>query len=413
VNPSSPYLDGAEAADFLGIKRETLYAYASRGLVRSEPGPKGRGRRYLREDLERLKARHDARSGHGPVAASALRWGEPVLASAITELTPQGPRYRGQLAVDLAAENAPIERVAALLWGEEPSALAWPKPKLEVSAAKLASMLEAPGSSAPLVGLQLAVPALAAMDPARFDAPVASELVRARSLLFRMAALAGVARDAASVRAAMAAQSVAEALLIALGVAEPEPGEVAAVDAALVLLADHELNASSFAVRVAASAGADLYACVCAGLATLSGPRHGGVCDRVEALVAEVGRPERAASVLVERSRRGEVVPGFGHTLYPEGDPRGTPLLTRATELAPEARAVKVLVAILEAMRGPGRPLPTVDAGLVAIAAALRLPPGSATAVFAIGRTVGWVAHAIEQREAGYLLRPRARYVGV
>src|ERR671912_753006 len=95
-------LSGREAAELLGVKRETLYAYASRGLVRSEPGGPGRGRLYNREDLERLKARHDARSGHGPVAAGALRWGEPVLESAITEVTPRGPRYRGQLATQLA-----------------------------------------------------------------------------------------------------------------------------------------------------------------------------------------------------------------------------------------------------------------------------------------------------------------------
>src|SRR5439155_21588512 len=102
---------------------------------------------------------------------------------------------------------------------------------------------------------------------------------------------------------------------------------VRALNRALVLSADHELNSSTFAGRVAASVGADVYACVAAALAAFSGPRHGGACDRIEALLAETGRPERAATAIEERRRRGELVPGFGHQLYPGGDPRTPPLL--------------------------------------------------------------------------------------
>ncbi|MDC0676049.1 helix-turn-helix domain-containing protein, partial [Nannocystis radixulma] len=109
------FVSGKEAAALLGVKRETLYAYASRGLVRSEPGGAGRERRYSRDDLERLKARRDARSGHGPVAAGALRWGEPVLESALTAIEAAGPRYRGRPAVELA-EATSFEAVAELLW---------------------------------------------------------------------------------------------------------------------------------------------------------------------------------------------------------------------------------------------------------------------------------------------------------
>src|SRR5262249_9768773 len=126
-------------------KRETLYAYASRGLVRSEPGEKGRGRRYQREDLERLRARRDARSGHGPVAAGALRWGEPVLESALTGLTSSGPRYRGHLAVTLSA-RAPFESVAELLWSgalpDEPPS--WSARGLGLAVRPLRSLLPSP-----------------------------------------------------------------------------------------------------------------------------------------------------------------------------------------------------------------------------------------------------------------------------
>ena len=184
---------------------------------------------------------------------------------------------------------------------------------------------------------------------------------------------------------------------------------------ALVLLADHELNASAFAVRVAASARADLYACLSAGLAAASGPLHGGSCDRVEALVREAARAASPRAFVRERLRRGEALPGMGHPLYPEGDPRARLCSSAAAGARSPARSARwrTLTGVLDAARDLGLPPPSVDFGLVAVALALRLPRGTAASLFVIGRAAGWVAHALEQREAGFLLRPRARYVGV
>ena len=408
--PAADFISGREAAALLGVKRETLYAYASRGLVRSEPGGPGRERRYSREDLERLKARRDARSGHGPVAAGALRWGEPVLESALTAIDPAGPRYRGHPSAELAATHT-LEAVAELLWSGTLPAAATPwqvaGPGLRV--ASLTALL--PPAAPPLLTLALAVPALAAADPDRFNHAPAPEAARARALMLRMAALAGAGLDPTQVKPALAEPTLAGALLVSLGAAAT-PRAVLLMRRALVLCADHELNASAFAVRVAASAGADLYACVSAGLATLSGPRHGGVVDRVDALLDEIGRPEHAARVVHDRARRGEEIPGFGHPLYPAGDPRGAQLLAAADQHAPRSPRLRSIAALLAAMHEAGREPPTLDLGLASIGAALGLPPRSAVAIFAVGRAAGWRAHAFEQRAAGFLLRPRARYVG-
>ena len=127
-------------------------------------------------------------------------------------------------------------------------------------------------------------------------------------------------------------------------------------------------------------------------------------------LIDEIGEPERAEQVVYARQRRGESIDGFRHPLYPEGDPRGAALIRLAELLAPESPGVRTFLALVEAMRNAEAGYPNIDAGLVALALALELPPGSAVGIFAIARSAGWVAHMLEQYEAGYLVRPRARY---
>jgi citrate synthase len=416
-NQRSDLLDARAASRFLGVKVATLYAYASRGLVRSEAGAKGRARRYVRSDLERLKQRGLARSGHGPVAAGALRFGEPVLTTAISSITSDGPAYRGESAIALGRAGYSFEAVAELLWS---GALAVDRAWAGEEAAALVQKLgrAVPVGYPPLVTLLAAVPRLALLDEDRFSAPPEAEWGRARRLARAMALIVsrshekdtkeGHGKD--SGRAS--AETMADAVCIALGKAPSRARE--AVNLVLVLTADHELNASTFAARVVASTGADLYACVTGALAALSGPRHGALSDRVESLLDEVGEPRRARDVVALRSSRGERIPGFGHPLYPDGDPRVPPLLDMAREVAGkrELADLELALSVASAMERSGRERPNLDFGLVSLVRALGLPRGSAAGLFALGRTAGWVAHALEQREAGYLLRPRAEYVG-
>jgi citrate synthase len=175
--------------------------------------------------------------------------------------------------------------------------------------------------------------------------------------------------------------------------------------AALVLSADHELNASTFTVRCIASTGAALPAALQGGLAALSGPRHGGMTGRVEALFEALERDGDPQRLIAGRVARGESVPGFGHLLYPAGDPRGAALLA----LAEPDDLTAGLVRVVADLTGQ---LPSLDIGLVALARRLYLPAGSAAALFAIGRTAGWLAHALEQVGQNRLIRPRARYTG-
>jgi citrate synthase len=398
------WLSSRQASDRLGVKLATLYSYASRGLIESLPGQGTRARLYAKDDVERLRTRHDARSGHGPVAAGALRFGEPVLETSISDVCPEGPRYRGQLATDLCRAGVSFERVAELLWtGTLPEA-AGPAASSSCNAAQLWSLFTG-HASLPKMALMLS--ALALADEDRHAASDAAEFARAR-MLFHWLAQAASVRP----RRQLAASRVAGTLLAALRVPQ-KPSLVNAVDRALVLCAEHELNASTFAARVAASAGADLYACLGAAVHTLSGSAHGGMCDRVEALIGTIGDRARATRTVREWLARGEQLPGFGHPLYAAGDPRATLLLELAATHGARSEQAKTAFALLEAMKRGGHPEPTLDIGLVTLCLCLELPPGSAACIFAVGRSAGWVAHALEQRAAGYLLRPRARYVGV
>jgi citrate synthase len=402
------WVDAAAAIRLLGVKRETLYAYASRGLVRSVVAPPGsRGHLYLREDLERLRARRDARSGHGPVAAAALKWGEPVLTSAITRLDASGPAYRGVPAVRLAETGTSFEATAELLWTgtaprERPAWQRLPRATLSAVAAHV------PRGTPPLQTMLLVAPALGVRDPARVHLAEEAEHERARRLIGALAATMGGGLGAPVADA----PTIAGLALQALGVLRPTGRSLALVEKALVLSADHELNASTFAARVTASAGADLYACVTAALAVITGPLHGGAADRVAALVDEVGHPDRARAVVTARAARGEIIPGFGHTLYRDGDPRAQPLLDGARAIGGRRRSLAALFALADAVRALRGEAPTVDLGIVAIALALGLPAGAPSALFALGRLAGCVAHVVEQRAQGFLLRPRAHYVG-
>lgn len=394
-------MSAREAAGELGVALPTLYAYVSRGLIRSESAGEGkRARRYRAEDVRRLKERADRRRDPKRAAEGALSWGTPVMESAITLIQEDGLYYRGRDVLRLA-RGSTVEEVAALIWTGDPAAASGLFPEgLVVLSPRLR---EARGSVADLATLEAfgaLLPLAAAEDPAAYDLrPVAVARAGARIL-----------RALAAVAAGDGDGSVAEVL--AGGWTPAEPDAAALIGAALILCADHELNVSAFTARCVASSGATPYAAVAGGLAALSGTRHGGQTELVEALLREVRGGGDARSVLAGRLRRGEAIPGFGHSLYPEGDPRGRELLALAAGARPHSPDVALSRSVSEAAREAIGEEPTLDLGLVTLARVLGLPPGAPLALFALGRTIGWIGHAIEQYESGSLIRPRARYTG-
>ncbi len=394
------YLTAQEAAAELGVSRATLYSYVSRGLVRSEAlGDKQRQRRYRTEDIQRLKERKELRRNPAKTAEQALSWGVPVLESGLTLITNGRLYYRGQDALDLAL-NSSLEAVASLLWSGSSRT---PLPK-EVEAASPASPSsnQSWGGLAPVNAFQAALIRAEFEDPAAFDLRPESVAHKGLSILRLLARIAARENDNPGAGIAQTLQA---------GWSPTRPEAVRLINAALVLCADHELNVSAFTARCVASAGSSPYAAVIAGLAALQGVKHGGVTRRVQALFQEVANPGRAQTVLSGRLKRGEAIPGFGHRLYPDGDPRARLLL----ELLRDSAASKPLdlaeAIARQAQRLIGE-LPTIDFALVCLAGALDLPEDAAIMTFAIGRTVGWLAHAIEQYRTEALIRPRARYTG-
>jgi citrate synthase len=395
------YLSSGQAAEELGIRLPTLYAYVSRGIVRSEAVEgKGRARRYRAEDVRRLKERKDGRRDPEGVVEGALHWGMPVLESGITLIDGGGLYYRGRDVVDLAGEKS-IEETAALIWtGDEAMARALFPPEMSGPSLRIRNVVDSVTGLTPVEVFQVLLPVAVAEDPAAYDLrPDAVARTGARILRLMTDVVAGESIPGL-------------AGTLQRGWSPDSPGAADLLGAALVFCVDHELPVSTFAARCVASSEATPYAVVLAGLAALGGVKHGGEIELVQAFLREVEDAGDARAVISGRLRRGERIPGFGHSLYPEGDPRGAGLLRLTARAYPESMAVVLSDTAAGEMLRLMDEHPTLDFALATVARTLALPPGGAVALFALGRTVGWIGHAIEQYRSGSLIRPRARYVG-
>ncbi len=382
-------LESEEAARRLGVKLPTLYAYVSRGLLVSHPSEDSRRRLFDVDDVEQLARR--SRGGRRVESRLAS------VTTGITQIRHDGPYYRGHPVAALAT-GAPFEDVADLLWRSAPAPKEWsptrlPRPpKLETSDL-----------------LKWVTVLCGARDRFRSDRREEFVLRAARRLITTMVDTLPHAADTRGAGAGSTAARLARHL-VPTSLPAPARAELdRTVDTALVLLADHELATSTVAVRVAASTRADLYDAILAGLGTIAGPLHGGASQLAHTLLVEAERDgvDRAMNECLRWQR---VLPGFGHTVYKQGDPRVAPLLECFERLArPEQRAlVRSLMELASEHDVPG---PNVDLALASIAWATQMPTDAGRTIFTIARVAGWTAHFIEELgERPLRFRARAVY---
>jgi citrate synthase len=423
MTPEEEWLSAEEAARRLGIKRETLYAYVSRGMLSRRRPAGGRESRFDPAEVARLAGR--ARSG-GRSGSLDL-----VIDSALTLLEPGGRLWFRGWDAEEACTTASFERVAAWLWTGQAEAFdeaPFAAPDAVLAVAQAAAGL-LPVGTPPFDRARVAVAAAATADPLRFDRrPDGVAAAGRRIVALVVDSLPPAGRDArggADAEAAGAGQlgadgesevgagtsSIAQRLWSRLC---PEPGspeQVAVLNAALVLLADHEMASSTLAARVAASTWADPYLVVSAGLAVLGGPLHGSVGDRLVPMLNEaVARG--AAEALAGRWRLGEKVGGFGHLVYTKRDPRAAALWPLLQGAWPSSAIVGATAEIIEAVVVHGDTFPNVDLMLATLVGAADMVEGSAEVIFSVARTAGWLAHAIEEYRHHLRFRLRAAYVG-
>jgi citrate synthase len=418
-----PLLSTAQAARRLGVKPETLYAYVSRGLLASVRGPDGRASVFDPVEIDRLATR-PRRGGAPRTAAFAVQ-------TRLTDIRDGRLLYRGVDATVLAGRE-PFEAVARWLWIGvlDPTEFHAPAPVVSL-ARQLANA--APPTARAVDRLRAAVVGVAAADPLRADLRPDAVAATAATLLAAVVdglptrgldapevdpvpAGVGLPRDAAGRHHEHAARPgsglLARRLWPKLAPAPPAPGAVDLLDAALVLLADHDLAASTLAARIAASVRAHPYAVVAAGLAALDGPLHGGGSAPVHRALVEAEH-EGCAAVLSRLLAEGRKLPGFGQFLYPDGDPRARALLDRLAETPPHpARWERVTEFLAASARGTPIP-PNIDFALAALSYTAGMPADAGEAVFALGRTAGWIAHAAEEyAEEPHRFRPQSVYIG-
>jgi citrate synthase len=413
------WIGSAEAAQLLGIKQATLYAYVSRGVLRRRRGPDGRSSLFDPAEIASMTDRARPRRAGGTAGF--------VIESAVTEISDGRPRYRGMEVTQLALWR-PFEEVAEWLWTGTYAKDGPPPPWQATSdaiRAGTAAQTGLPAGTLPLERLQVIVPAMAATDPFRLHLDPPAVMAAGRSMI---AGMVECLPDPGSGSAPPGPQGgIAGRLWYKICSRRPDPGLLGALRDALALLAGHELAASTFAARVAASVRADPYAVVTTGLGALGGALHEGVFHEsmtlrnaaygggslgAETLLATAREPSGAARVVGDQLRRGERLPGFGLSAYHSGDPRAALLLDLIRKAAPRSARHAVAASVLEEVRRRALPEPNIDFALAVLGSVAGMIPGAGEAILAVARTSGWIAHAMEEYARDIPLRPRAVYTG-
>jgi citrate synthase len=387
----------AQAAGILGVKTETVYAYVSRGLlhpVRAAGGTGGRHSEFDHREVERVAARR-RRGGR----AGSL---DVLVETELTMLDPAGRLYFRGRDASMLARTSTFEDVAALLWGIDRDDTPWTSPELAGPAIVQAGRAMAVTATG-LDRVRLAVGVLAGFDPDRDDRTVGHVTAAGRAMASAGLLVQPSMSDPVGAR-------VVHRLWATLSTQAPSDAEIATLEAALILLTDHELAPSTLAARVAASAWTDPYLVALAGLAAVSGSLHGRTSTPAAVMLqAAIDSGDVADSIA--RSQTDVGTPGFGHKVYLGPDPRAETLLDLVAGLDTEHWPV------IDAALGAGSATtgrePNVDFALAAFVVSAGLPITAGELIFGIARLAGVIAHAIEEYQHRLRFRPRAIYTGV
>jgi citrate synthase len=391
-------LSAQEVATRLGIKLDTVYAYVSRGALSARRVPGSRRSVFDADEVEKLARRGRPRRTSRP---SAL---DLVVETDLTTIIDHRIAYRGRDIADMARTQT-FEQVANWLWTGIDETPVTPWEPYQMSLPELAH---------PRDRIRAAVVIGSASQPLRSDLSTPAVTATAQALIASMVAAVpagpedGAARTVSAARHPPVRDSIARRLWTRLTVRRPVTGLVASLNAALVLLADHELASSTVAARIAASVRADPFSVVLSGLGTLAGPLHGSASGLAHQMIADAIQrgPEPALAAALETHQH---LPGFGHRLYPEGDPRAKLLFDMIRAEARASPALSAADALIDQARRHSRIEPNIDLALAALATAAHMPATAGETIFTISRTAGWIAHAIEEyTEAPVRFRARA-----
>ncbi|WP_369232797.1 citrate synthase [Streptomyces sp. R21] len=400
--PEGRRLSTKETADLLGVKPETVYAYVSRGQLSSRREPSGRGSTFDAKEVEAL-ARRNRRDSNG----GSTSGGELSVRTRITLIDKDRYYFRGVDAAELAARHS-YEEVAEWLWtGQLRPGITFTAPEASATVARRA-VDSLPEHSGPTDRLRVAAIAAAAADPLRFDLSESAVLGTARTLIPTLVAALPPLRHERSDEGPLANR-----LWARLTSRTSDEASLRALDTALALLVDHDLAASTLAVRVAASARAHPYAAVSAGLGVLEGPLHGAASGLAHRMLLDVLDQGTAAPVVADELRAGRRIPGLGHRLYPGEDPRARALFALLEDIP---HAAPALAAARDIVATTARHAPlhaNVDLALAVLTVSSGMPVSAGETVFAVARTAGWIAHTLEEYgERPLRMRPSGHYVG-
>lgn len=403
-----------EVLDVLNIKQATLYAYVSRGMIKTAPHPDGRKRLYFRADVERVQSRKRGRPPQSAAAESTMHRGAPVVSSAITQVTTQGPVYPNRSAVELARAGVSFESVAQLLFTGmwQDNFAAWAAIETPPDVEHLLRSYPGDFRSSD-IGNLLGMVTLALGMHGRGSAEISdgTSVTASRMLIQTMAGCLGFLQTDGRFESREPLEGLAAFILRASRVKNSAEA-LRALNGAMIVLADNELAPATFAARIAASTNADLFNCIAAAIGSHVGFSTGTATQKVETALLQTTSARDLAERLPLVQEYGASLFGFNHPMYPDGDARADIILDLVKALPDMDIGIQHTLDFLESTRAKLTAHPGVAIAMVVLTRALGMPDGSATAIWILSRTAGWVAHILEQRTQGFLLRPRAKFVG-